>query len=71
MQYNRRTVLKTLGLTSTALAVPIGLGAEQVVSPRKRHLIMLSFDDGFRKSFSRIAEIHGSHKLSACLTRGR
>lgn len=34
---------------------------------RKRHLVTLSFDDGFKKSFARIAEIHEKHQLSACL----
>jgi peptidoglycan/xylan/chitin deacetylase (PgdA/CDA1 family) len=33
----------------------------------KPHLLTLSFDDGFRDSFSRIAEIHERHGLSACL----
>jgi peptidoglycan/xylan/chitin deacetylase (PgdA/CDA1 family) len=35
--------------------------------PRKRHLVTLSFDDGFKKSFARTAEIHEKYKLSACL----
>jgi len=35
--------------------------------PSKRHLVTLSFDDGFQKSFARIAEIHEKHRLSACL----
>lgn len=39
-------------------------GAEE---PRKRHLITLSFDDGFKKSFARIADIHEKFGLSACL----
>jgi peptidoglycan/xylan/chitin deacetylase (PgdA/CDA1 family) len=33
----------------------------------KRHIVTLSFDDGFKKSFRRIAEIYEKHKLSACL----
>ena len=36
-------------------------------APRKRHLVTLSFDDGFKKSFRRTAEIYEKHKLSACL----
>lgn len=42
MKDTRRTWLQALGSASAALAVPISLGAEQVVSPRKRHPISLS-----------------------------
>jgi peptidoglycan/xylan/chitin deacetylase (PgdA/CDA1 family) len=31
------------------------------------HLVTLSFDDGFKKSFVRTAEIYEKHRLSACL----
>ena len=34
---------------------------------RKPHLVTLSFDDGFKKSFTRTAEICEKYKLSACL----
>jgi len=34
---------------------------------RKTHYISLSFDDGFKKSFYRIAEIHEEYGLNACL----
>jgi peptidoglycan/xylan/chitin deacetylase (PgdA/CDA1 family) len=34
---------------------------------QKSHYLTLSFDDGFRKSFYRIAEIHEEHGLHACL----
>jgi len=33
----------------------------------QRHIVTLSFDDGFRKSFTKIAEIYEKYKLSACL----
>jgi len=32
----------------------------------KLHIVSLSFDDGFRKSFTRIAEIYEKFSLSAC-----
>lgn len=35
--------------------------------PEKTHLLTLSFDDGFKKSFYRIAEIHEAYGLKACL----
>ena len=34
---------------------------------RKVHLVTLSFDDGFRKSFEKVAEIYERYNLSACL----
>jgi peptidoglycan/xylan/chitin deacetylase (PgdA/CDA1 family) len=43
------------------MSLNLGFGAG------KRHLLTLSFDDGFRHSFSRIAEIHEHHGLKACL----
>ena len=44
--------LTTLGMTS---------------DPLKTHALSLSFDDGFKRSFYRIAEIHENYGLSACL----
>jgi len=35
--------------------------------PGKTHALSLSFDDGFKKSFYRIAEIHETYGLKACL----
>jgi hypothetical protein len=35
--------------------------------PKKRHLVTLSFDDGFRKSSVKTAEIYEKYKLSACI----
>ena len=34
---------------------------------RPRHVVTLSFDDGFRRSFSRIATLYEKHGFSACL----
>ncbi|MFZ4508170.1 MAG: polysaccharide deacetylase family protein [Fimbriimonas sp.] len=34
---------------------------------KKTHIVTLSFDDGFRKSFYKTAEIYESFKLRACL----
>lgn len=33
----------------------------------KTHLLTLSFDDGFKKSFYKVAEIHENYGLKACL----
>jgi len=57
----RRSFLKTTLLGSVAL----GLGA----CHRKEcsHILTLSFDDGFKKSFYKIAKIHEDFGLKACL----
>lgn len=66
MTLSRRTFITaaTAGVASSVLPLP-SLGAEQ--PPKKKHLVTLSFDDGFRKSFTRTAEIYEKRKLSACL----
>lgn len=45
------------------LAVTVG-GCSEV---RKSHIITLSFDDGMKKSFYKIADIFEEHNLHACL----
>ncbi|MFC2125253.1 polysaccharide deacetylase family protein [Bacteroidota bacterium] len=66
MAINRREFIKTSGL-----AVAAGITGIQACSSdkaiKKTHIISLSFDDGFKKSFLRTAEIHEKYKLSACL----
>ena len=59
---NRRDFLQTSLLMSGGLA----LGSFNL-SPVKTHILSLSFDDGFKKSFYRIAEIHENYGLKACL----
>jgi peptidoglycan/xylan/chitin deacetylase (PgdA/CDA1 family) len=49
------------------LAAAVGQAAEKTIAPSRPHLVTLSFDDGFQRSFNRIAEIYERHKLSACL----
>ncbi len=52
-----------LGAASTVFAaVPRARAAEGVT-----HVLTLSFDDGFRKSSLKTAEIHERHGLSACI----
>ena len=50
----------------TALAT-LGLGFEAFTLQGKTHILTLSFDDGFRKSFYRIAEIQEEYGLKACM----
>jgi peptidoglycan/xylan/chitin deacetylase (PgdA/CDA1 family) len=65
MTYTRRDFLLAAGATGSALIVPHLASASK--QPKKRHIITLSFDDGFRKSSSKTAEICEKFKLSACI----
>jgi peptidoglycan/xylan/chitin deacetylase (PgdA/CDA1 family) len=60
-------MLKTIGLgTAAAFTMPASLfSAEE--KARKKHFITLSFDDGFKKSSIRTAEIFEKYNLSACI----
>ncbi len=64
---SRRSFLRTLGAASAVLTAAGLRASDTPVVSGKRHLITLSFDDGFKKSFTRTAEIYEQHKLSACL----
>ena len=51
----------------------VGAGVGSIISemaiakPAKRHIITLSFDDGFKKSSLQTATIFEKHKLAACI----
>ncbi len=67
MLSSRREFLNS-AVATAALGATIGGGFSSAADPpRKRHLVSLSFDDGFKKSFVRTAEIFEKFKLSACL----
>jgi len=57
----RRNFIKTTAIGTLAL----GLGS--CSQPEKTHILTLSFDDGFKKSFYRIADIYEQFDLKACL----
>jgi len=57
----RRRFIKTTALAGFA----VGLGACK--GKPKTHILTLSFDDGFKKSFYKTAEIHEEYGLKACL----
>ncbi len=63
MNLKRREALRILG------AGTLGLLSQGFVIPGKdnRHIITLSFDDGFKKSSIKTAEIYEKHGLSCCL----
>ena len=58
----RRELIGALGMALAAAYSPQRLAAV----PGKLHIITLSFDDGFKKSFLRTAEIYEKFGLSAC-----
>jgi peptidoglycan/xylan/chitin deacetylase (PgdA/CDA1 family) len=63
----RREVLRRLALGASSLAVaPLAFGDESNEAA-KTHFVTLSFDDGFKKSSIRTAEIFEKHKLAACI----
>jgi len=57
----RRNFIRT-----TALAT-LGLSFTSCLKSTKTHILSLSFDDGFKKSFYRIADIHEEYGSKACL----
>jgi peptidoglycan/xylan/chitin deacetylase (PgdA/CDA1 family) len=57
---NRRTFIKSTAISSLAF------GLSAFTKQPKTHILTLSFDDGFKKSFYKVAEIYEAHGLSAC-----
>lgn len=60
LKMDRRTFIKTTAISS------IAFGVSGFTGTTKTHILTLSFDDGFKNSFYKIAEIYESHGLSAC-----
>lgn len=60
----RRNFLQSLG--AAAVSLPIATLAEDKQPKTKTHILTLSFDDGFRKSSIRTAEIYEKHGVKAC-----
>jgi len=65
MSGTRRKFMKTAGATAVSLALPMHASGDE--PGRKRHIVTLSFDDGFKKSSIQTAEIYEKHNLSACI----
>lgn len=66
MANTRRKFLVAVGTTATAFAAtPLSLASDE--TRKKRHLVTLSFDDGFKKSSIKTAEIYEKYKVSACI----
>ncbi len=67
MNGTRRDFLGAMAATATGWLLSRASGKAGEPASTKKHLVTLSFDDGFRKSFLRTAEIYERHKRSACL----
>jgi len=59
----RRSFLQSLGAVAVSLPA-VTLADDR--QPKKTHILTLSFDDGFRKSSIRTAEIYEKHGVRAC-----
>ncbi len=66
MSRTRREFITGAGAMAATLALPRWVAGDERGQGKKRHIVTLSFDDGFKKSFTRIAEIYEKYKLSAC-----
>ncbi len=67
IKYNRREMIKTIGLGAAAITAQGLFTSLKVNGADKKHIITLSFDDGFKKSSILTAEIFEKYKLSACI----
>jgi peptidoglycan/xylan/chitin deacetylase (PgdA/CDA1 family) len=63
----RREILRATGFGAATFAIPKCLRANDAAKQSKTHFITLSFDDGFKKSSLRTAEIYEKYKLPACI----
>ena len=55
------------GACCSVLGVSAGVSTAKVPKQKKTHVITLSFDDGLKKSFYKIADIYERFELRACL----
>src|SRR4030043_1718082 len=61
---SRRQAIKNISLGTAGL---IATASFPACSEDKRHIITLSYDDGFEKSSIKTAEIYEKYGLSACI----
>jgi peptidoglycan/xylan/chitin deacetylase (PgdA/CDA1 family) len=66
MNQSRREFMKTTGVAAATFVLRSATSADEATE-KKRHIVTLSFDDGFKKSSIKTAKIYEKHKLSACI----
>jgi peptidoglycan/xylan/chitin deacetylase (PgdA/CDA1 family) len=67
MRYTRREFLAAMGAATASCGLHTSRVTAASPPKRKRHIVTLSFDDGFKKSSIKTAEIYEKHNLSACI----
>lgn len=68
MPHTRRDFLKTAATAAAAITLATAPHAPcSEKKPEKRHLVTLSFDDGFKESSIKTAKAYEKFKLSACI----
>jgi len=60
-EFIRVSALSTIGLSTLGQGKSIAM-----TSPSKTHIVTLSFDDGFKKSFFEVADVYEEFGLRAC-----
>ncbi|MCK4752740.1 MAG: polysaccharide deacetylase family protein [Planctomycetes bacterium] len=72
--YPRRDFLKKAGAAAASVTLPVWLSScspnnkgKTITPKKKKHIVTLSFDDGFKKSSIKTAEIYEKYNLSACI----
>jgi peptidoglycan/xylan/chitin deacetylase (PgdA/CDA1 family) len=65
--YTRRQILRIIGLGLTSIHLPVRFTSCGKEQSKIRHIVTLSFDDGFKKSSLKTAEIYEKYGLSACI----
>jgi peptidoglycan/xylan/chitin deacetylase (PgdA/CDA1 family) len=66
-RHTRREALQKVALGATSMAFAPRVLGDETETAKKTHFVTLSFDDGFKKSSIRTAEIFEKHKLPACI----
>jgi peptidoglycan/xylan/chitin deacetylase (PgdA/CDA1 family) len=62
-----RETMQRRSFVKTAILGSMVFTTGSFIPKKKTHLLTLSFDDGFKKSFYKIAELHEQYGLKACL----
>jgi peptidoglycan/xylan/chitin deacetylase (PgdA/CDA1 family) len=66
-KFKRREALKIIGMGLSSLSWPLSFATCRSKHTKKTHIVTLSFDDGFKKSSLKTAEIYEKYGLAACI----
>ena len=65
--FTRRDIFRFFNFGILSLSIPFGMFHCRAKQKMKKHIVSLSFDDGFEKSSIRTAEIYEKYSLKACI----